>query len=209
MARTRIKICGITRCIDLEAAVSLGVDAIGLVFCKVSPRFVTTLQAKELLRDVPPFVTTVGLFMDNTLEEVQENVSELPLDVLQFHGNENAAFCRQFGRPYMKALPMKGDLDIRQYAAEFSDAQGFFADSHAPGEAGGSGKVFDWHRYPDYLDRPVMLAGGLTPQNVGQAIARVHPYGVDVSSGVESQKGIKDISKMREFVNEVNRVQNT
>ena len=206
MARTRIKICGLTREADIFAAASLGVDAIGLVFCRVSSRFVEIEQAVELVRAVPPFVTTVGLFMDNTADDVSQVLSRIPLDVLQFHGAEDAAFCRQFGRAYMKALPMKGDVDVRAYATSFPDALGFFADSHSPGQAGGTGQAFDWSRYPGDLEKPVILAGGLTPQNVAQAVRQTRPYGVDVSSGVEVEKGVKNVQKMAEFVSEVNRV---
>ena len=206
MARTRIKICGITRREDLEVAIDLGVDAVGLVFCDISARCIDISKAVELTQVAAPFVTLVGLFMDNTESEVADVLKHVSLDVLQFHGTEGAGFCRSFNCPYMKALPMKGDIDIRSYAEEFTDAIGFFADSHAPGQAGGSGKVFDWSSYPDYLDKPVILAGGLTPENVATAISQVKPYGVDVSSGVEQAKGIKDFEKMRKFVNEVNRV---
>jgi len=203
--RTRIKICGITRPDDALYAATLGVDAIGLVFVKKSVRHLTLKQAEVLLNVLPPFVSTVGLFMDNNLAEIEEIINHLSLSSLQFHGNEPVALCEAFGLPYIKAVPMGGGIEPQEYVqAYLSGASGFLLDSHVSGGSGGSGDCFDWHRIPQNLQKPIILAGGLTVDNVGQAIAVVRPYAVDVSSGVEVSKGVKDPVKIKNFIKQVN-----
>ena len=206
--RTRIKFCGLTRPEDIRCALQLGVDAIGLVFCQGSSRAVTVEQAQRLAGQMTPFVTLVGLFMDNTADEVAQVLRGCPaIAVLQFHGSEEATFCRQFGLPYMKALPMNDAVDFDRLLTEFPDAQGFVADSHSQqvGQMGGSGRVFDWAKIPDDFRAPLVLAGGLDEHNVAQAIQQVRPYAVDVSSGIEQAKGIKDPQRMAAFVIAVTR----
>lgn len=205
--RTRIKICGLTRPDDAFAAAQLGVDAIGLVFYQRSPRWVSPARAREVVRALPPFVTVVGLFLDAAQEFVQEVLASLSLDLLQFHGSESPEFCARFHRPYIKTLPMGAGIDPLAYAREYPDAGGFLLDSNRPGQAGGSGRTFDWARVPQALVRPILLAGGLGVDNVAQAIVATRPWGVDVSSGVETAPGIKDPGLMQAFVQEVDRVQ--
>ena len=205
--RTRVKICGLTRLEDAEQAVSCGVDAIGFVFYPGSPRHVEVGQARDIIARLPPLVTVVGLFLDPERAFVEAVLDAVPLDILQFHGQEPAAFCEAFPRRYIKAIPMSGGLDARQYAAQHPRASGFLLDSNAPGERGGLGKVFDWSEIPAGLGRPLILAGGLGPENVAAAIVRYRPYGVDVSSGVESARGVKDPQRMEAFMKEVHGVQ--
>lgn len=198
--RTRVKICGITRAEDARAAVAAGADAIGLVFYPPSPRHVTAAQAAELVQALPPFVTTVGLFVDPTAEAVHEVLAQVPLDLLQFHGDEPQAFCAQFGRPWIKAIRMRPELDVEVAMAAWPDAQGFLLDAWHPQLAGGTGETFSWDRFPRQSERPLILAGGLTPDNVADAVRRCQPYAVDVSGGVERAKGIKDASLIRAFI---------
>lgn len=205
--RTRIKICGVTRVADASAAAEAGADAIGLVFHEASPRAVTSAAARAIVDALPPFVTTVALFLDAPAERVAEVLEAVPVDLIQFHGRETPAFCRGFGRPYIKAMPLGDDLDAAAFAAEYGDARGFLVDSHRAGEAGGTGRVFDWSRYPSALAAPVVLAGGLSPDNVAAAVRATRPWGVDVSSGVESAPGLKDSAKMATFIEEVQRGQ--
>ncbi len=197
---TRIKICGITREEDLSAAARLGADAIGLVFYPKSPRFVTVERAAELLRLLPPFVTSVGLFVNPTVEEVRATLAQAPVDLLQFHGDEPPAFCRAFGLPYLKAVRVKPGLDLVQYAARYADARGLLLDAFVEGIPGGTGLSFDWSLIPRDLSLPAVLSGGLDPSNVREAVERVQPWAVDVSSGVEAAKGIKDAAKIAAFV---------
>jgi len=210
--RTRVKICGITRAGDAGEAAALGADAIGLVFYDKSPRAVTLQQAAAISRQLPAFVTSVALFLDADAELVRQVIARVPVDLLQFHGREAAAFCRGFGRPYIKALGMESTgtaADIHAgllaSAAEYADARALLLDSHAPGAAGGTGEVFDWAAVPAGLGLPLILAGGLGVDNVAGAVRRVRPWAVDVSSGVEREKGIKDAALMRAFINEVKR----
>ena len=205
MRRTRVKICGITRQGDALEAARLGADAIGLVFYRGSPRAVDAEQAAGICRVLPPFVTSVGLFVDPAAEDVHAVLDAVPLDLLQFHGDETATFCRGFGRPYIKAIRMREALDLAASAREYADARGILLDSFNAAAHGGTGESFDWSRIPGDLDCPVVLAGGLGPDNVEQAIVRVRPYAVDVSSGVERDKGIKDAGKMAAFMRGVNR----
>ncbi len=200
---TRIKICGITREQDARAAVASGANALGLVFYAKSPRHVTIEQAARVAAAIPPFVTVVGLFVNPTAEEVREALRQVPLDVLQFHGEEPAEFCAQFGRPYLKAIRVKPGVDLVQCSARYSGAQGLLLDAYVEGTHGGTGASFDWALISHDLPLPVILSGGLTPENVAQAIRQVQPYAVDVSSGVEAAKGIKDAAKVAAFIDEV------
>ncbi|KAB2968925.1 phosphoribosylanthranilate isomerase [Zoogloea sp.] len=199
MHRTRIKICGLTREEDVRAAVNSGADAIGFVFYPPSPRFVAFERAAELARLVPPFVTTVGLFVEPGREFVETALRHVPLQVLQFHGDEREADCVGFGLPYIKAARMRPGLDLLKYAASFPGAQGLLLDAFVEGYGGG-GETFDWSLIPGNLPMPLILSGGLNTANVGEAVRRVRPWAVDVSSGVESAKGIKDAALITDFV---------
>lgn len=205
--RTRIKICGLTRPEDALAAAQLGADAVGLVFYERSARWLSLHRACDIVAALPPFVTVVGLFLDAPVAVVEEVLASVALDLLQFHGAERQAYCTQFHRPYIKALPMGAGIDPLAYARAYPDAAGFLLDSNQIGQAGGSGRTFDWDLVPRALERPVVLAGGLHVGNVAEAIAATCPWGVDVSSGVEVMPGIKDPELMRVFVREVARVQ--
>jgi phosphoribosylanthranilate isomerase len=204
--RVRIKVCGMTRPDDAAAAARLGVDAVGLVFYPKSPRYLGVEQAKALVAGVPAFVTVTALFLDPTRAEVQSVLDRVRVELLQFHGSEAPDFCRSFGRPYIKAVPMGSRADLADYARRYPDAAALLIDSHATGAKGGTGVSFDWSSVPKVEGPPLILAGGLRPENVGTAIRTVRPYGVDVSSGVESAPGIKDMHKLAAFVHEVNNV---
>ena len=197
---TRIKICGITRLEDALAAAQAGAHAIGLVFYPGSARYVVPATAAKIIRALPPFITTVGLFVNATAAEVRAALSEAPVDLLQFHGDEAPEFCRQFERPYMKAVRMRRGIDLLQYAQNYQDAKALLLDAYVEGLEGGSGVTFDWNLVPAKLAVPVILSGGLTAENVAEAVRRVRPLAVDVSSGVESAKGIKDASKIAAFM---------
>ncbi|GAA5181048.1 phosphoribosylanthranilate isomerase [Niveibacterium umoris] len=199
MSRTRIKICGLTREQDVEAAVAAGVDALGFVFYRPSPRFVELERAAQLSKLVPPFVTIVGLFVNPEPSIVRAALTHVPLHLLQFHGDEEEGFCRQFERPYLKAIRMRPGVDLIHSEASFASAQGLLVDAFVDG-FGGGGQAFDWSLIPSDLTRPIVLSGGLCAGNVEEAIRRVRPAAVDVSSGVESAKGIKDARKIAEFV---------
>lgn len=203
MSRTRIKFCGLTRLDDVRAAVELGVDAIGFVLTKKSRRFVDPAHARTLRDALPPFVSAVALFMDDDAAWVEHVIATLRPDLLQFHGAEPASFAESFDRPYLKAVPMASVIDVDAFAASHPHASGFLLDSHALGAAGGSGEAFDWTRVPRNFTRPLVLAGGLDAGNVVQAIAIAKPYAVDVSSGIESAPGVKDVAKMHAFVDAV------
>lgn len=200
---TRIKICGITRTEDAQAAARSGADAIGLVFHEKSPRYVTVQQAAQLTKSIPPFITVVGLFVNVSADFVHAILEEVPLDVLQFHGEENAGFCASFNRPYLKAIRVKQGVDLIQCAAQYAGAQGLLLDAYVEGTQGGTGEAFDWGLIPPRLPLPVILSGGLNAGNVAQAVREVRPYAVDVSSGVEREKGIKDAARIAAFINEV------
>jgi phosphoribosylanthranilate isomerase len=210
LMRTRIKICGITRVEDAHVAVTAGADALGVVFWPQTPRCVTIERAREIAAVLPPFVTLVGLFVDPKASEVLATLDAVTLDTLQFHGDEAPEFCRDFKRPYVKAVAVKASEDLLQYAARYPDARGLLFDAHQPGGMpGGTGTTFDWTRLPRDLMQPVILSGGLTPENVGVAIRQVKPWAVDVSSGVEAngadgrpRKGIKDAAKIAAFIAE-------
>lgn len=203
MKRTRVKICGITRTEDAVAAARLGADAIGLVFYAPSPRAVTIEQARSIIEVIPPFITKVALFVDAEQQEIERVLEELSIDLLQFHGNETAQQCRSYGRSYIKAVRMKEGVDLQVVSDEFQDAAGLLLDSFQKGVPGGTGESFDWARIPEGLSKPVVLAGGLVPDNVKLAISTAQPFAVDVSSGVESAKGIKDASMIASFMHEV------
>jgi phosphoribosylanthranilate isomerase len=204
--RTRVKICGITRPEDGVAAAALGVDAIGLVFYANSPRCVNSDMARTVCAALPGFVTVVALFLNPDAAQVNQVLAEVPVDLIQFHGAETADFCRRFNRPYIKALGMAGQTDLAAKAAPYQDARGLLLDSHALGEAGGTGQAFDWHNIPREFRHRIILAGGLKPDNIAAAIQQVRPYAVDLSSGVESAPGIKDVARMTRLMNEVKRV---
>ena len=203
MPHTRVKICGITRVQDALCAAEHGADAIGLVFYACSPRHLSIEQAAAICAELPAFVTTVALFKDAGADTVHRALEALPLDLLQFHGSEEEAFCTQFSRPYIKALAMQQSAEqVKAQAEQYASARGLLLDSHAPGEAGGSGEVFDWNTIPS-LARPLILAGGLSVDNVVAAIHTAKPYAVDISSGVESEPGIKDAALIAAFMQAV------
>ncbi|KGS12113.1 phosphoribosylanthranilate isomerase [Pseudomonas tremae] len=203
MSAVRSKICGITRIEDALAAVEAGADAIGLVFYPKSPRAVTVLQARAIIAALPPFVTTVGLFVNASRCELNETLDAVALDMLQFHGDETPEECDGYHRPYIKALRVKAGDDIASACRAYRNARGVLLDTYVEGVPGGTGETFDWALIPDDLDKPVILAGGLTSANVAQAIAQVRPYAVDVSGGVERSKGIKDREKILAFMSAV------
>ena len=196
---TRIKICGLTRAEDMQVAIEAGADALGLVFYPPSPRFIDPEQAVRLAGMAPPFVSVVGLFVNAEARQVSELLAAVPIHLLQFHGDEDEAYCRQFGRPYIKAARMRPGLDLLQYAASFPSAQAVLVDAFVEGYGGG-GKTFDWNLIPNSMSKPLVLSGGPDADNVGEAIRRVRPAAVDVSSGVEAAKGIKDADKIRSFI---------
>jgi phosphoribosylanthranilate isomerase len=206
MTRTRIKICGITREQDIHVVADSGADALGLVFYANSPRHVEVTQAAALARSVPPFLTVVGLFVNPTVDYVREVLAKVPLDVLQFHGEESPDFCGQFGKPYLKAIRVKPGVDLVECAARYGSAQGLLLDAFVEGTQGGTGESFDWALIPHGLPLPVILSGGLHAGNVAAAIKQVQPYAVDVSSGVEAAKGIKDAAKIAAFITGVKNV---
>lgn len=202
--RTRIKICGITRPEDALLAAELGVDAIGLVFHAPSARHVDVDAARAIVAGLPAFVTTVGLFVDAGTDTVRRVLEAVPLDLLQFHGDEEEAWCRRFGRPWIKALRVREGQDLQDAMAAHPGAAGILLDSWSPRQAGGTGETFDWDLVPERRRGALILAGGLNPGNVGDALRRLRPWAVDVSTGVEEAPGLKSATLMREFVNAVN-----
>ncbi|WXL24444.1 phosphoribosylanthranilate isomerase [Ectopseudomonas mendocina] len=206
MSVVRSKICGITRVEDALAAVQAGADAIGFVFYAKSPRAVSVQQARAIIGALPPFVTTVGLFVNASRCELGEILDAVPLDLLQFHGDETPAECEGYHRPYIKALRVKAGDDIAAQVARYNNASGILLDTFVQGVPGGTGEAFDWSLVPEGLSKSVILAGGLTPDNVADAIAQVRPYAVDVSGGVEKGKGIKDAEKIQAFMQAVHSV---
>lgn len=199
MTKTRIKICGLTREEDVDAAVAAGADAIGFVFYPPSPRYVTPARAAELARRIPPFVDVLGLFVNEVPETVRAVCEQVPINLLQFHGDEDPAYCRRFGRPYLRAARVRPGLDLVEFAGSFPESRGLLLDAFVEGYGGG-GHVFDWTLIPPGLPGFLVLSGGLTAANVGDAVRRVRPAAVDVSSGVEMGKGIKDHAKIAAFV---------
>ncbi len=203
--RTRVKICGITRPEDGVWAGACGADAVGLVFYPPSPRAVDALQARRIVAALPPFVSVVALFVDPEPDWVRRVLAALPVDLLQFHGDEPPEACEAFGRPYLKAVPMREGVDLPAVAHRYRSACGLLLDSFHEGLRGGTGVTFDWSRVPRDLGLPVVLAGGLDPGNVAEAVRAVRPYAVDVSGGVEVSKGVKDPARVRAFIREVDR----
>ena len=202
--RTRIKICGVTRLDTALHAAKAGADAIGLVFYPSSSRHLELAQARAIVQVLPAFISSVALFVDAPVDRVQTVIEQVRPDLLQFHGDESPAYCRQFDRPYIKAVRVRAGLDLLQYAAQFEDAQGLLLDAYVQGEAGGTGLSFDWRLIPSSLPLPLILSGGLNAVNVQAAIRQTRPWAVDVSSGVESSKGIKDTVRVEQFITEVN-----
>ena len=200
VVRVRTKICGITSVADALVVAQAGVDAIGLVFYAKSPRVVTAEQAQKIVAALPPFVTTVGLFVNASADEINAILAVVALDVLQFHGDETPEFCQGFSRPDFRALRMQPGVDIAASAAQYTGAQGILLDAWVPGIPGGTGERFDWAQIPDNLAKPLILAGGLNEDNVSQAIHEVQPWAVDISGGVEASYGVKDADKVRKFL---------
>lgn len=204
-SRTRIKICGIREALHACVAADAGADAIGLVFYRESPRYVTPGAAAAVVATLPPFVTTVGLFVDAPEAKVRDTLATVRLDLLQFHGTEAPEFCASFGLPYVRAVPMAPGIDLLEWAGRFSSARALLLDAHEPGKPGGTGRTFDWADIPRDLPIPLILSGGLTSENVGRAVREVKPWAVDVSSGVEASRGSKDSHKIVEFIRSVQR----
>jgi len=196
----RVKICGITRLQDLHAACDAGADALGFVFYEKSPRHLAIDSAAMLVRALPPFVQSVGLFVNAEPAFIERVLRAVPLDLLQFHGDETPADCMRYGRPWIKAVRVNRDTDLLECAADFDAARGLLLDAYVAGVPGGTGERFDWSLIPPHLSRPIVLSGGLTPGNVAEAVRRVRPWAVDVSSGVEAEKGIKDAHKIARFI---------
>lgn len=204
--RTRIKICGITSISDALQAIDAGADALGFVFYEPSPRYVTPDKAKDIVEALPPFVSTVGLFVNAEESYVNEVLSKTSLSMAQFHGDETESYCTSFGLPYLKAVRVQSSDDIINADSRFKSAQGVLLDAYKKGVPGGTGESFDWSMIPEKVDMPLILAGGLDASNVGEAIKIVKPYAVDVSGGVELRKGVKDHAKVISFIEEVSRV---
>ena len=200
---TRIKICGLTREIDVRDASAGGADALGLVFYSPSPRYVSAARAAQLLQSFPPFVSSVGLFVNASVDEVRLVLKQVRLDILQFHGDESPQYCAQFGIPFIKAVRVRPGLDLLQYAETYGAAKALLLDAYVDDIPGGTGASFDWSLIPPNLPLPIILSGGLSATSVGLAVQTIRPYAVDVSSGVESSKGIKDKQKMYAFIKEV------
>lgn len=205
MHRTRVKFCGITRREDALAAARLGADAIGLVFYAPSPRAVTIGQARDVVAGLPPFLSTVALFVNPAAEEVRAVADAIRPNLLQFHGEETPEQCAQFGIPYIKAVRVRPGVDLLAEIERYAHAAAILFDSYQDDRHGGTGATFDWSLLPAAVSKPFILAGGLTPDNVAAAVARVRPYAVDVSGGIEISKGIKDLTKMQAFLREVHR----
>ena len=202
---TRIKICGIKHLDDALKAIECGADAIGLIFVEKSPRYASLTDARFIAESLPPFVTVVGLFMDASEATVREALKVVPLSLLQFHGDESPEFCEQFDMPYIKVLRMRENVNVVAFAQKYANASGILLDTYSKA-GGGSGQTFDWNLIPDDVPLPLILAGGLNPDNVASAVEIVKPYAVDVSSGVESEPAVKDHKKIEQFIKEVQRV---
>lgn len=200
MKRTRVKICGITRLADAKRAVQYGADALGFVFVPASARYIEPRKAREIVSQLPPFVSCVGLFLDAGRKEIDAALAAVPEIVPQFHGRETADECESHGRAYLKAIGVANGMPSRAELDRFERATGFLLDSNVPGELGGTGHVFDWQQLGMELGKPLVLAGGLNADNVGVAVRKIAPYALDVSSGVESAKGIKDADAIRAFM---------
>lgn len=198
--RTRVKICGITRLEDALAAIGAGADALGFNFYPPSPRYVEVARAASIIRQLPPFVTTVALFVNADRETIAEVIRETGIDLIQFHGNECPDYCAEHGRPWIKAIRMQGNVDLLRLNRDYRQASALLLDAYKPGVPGGTGDSFDWERIPEDMASRIILAGGLNAENVSTAIRKVHPYAVDVSGGVEAAKGIKDQEKIKQFM---------
>lgn len=196
----RVKVCGITRSEDAIAAVQCGVDAIGFVFWSHSARYIDPESARRIAEVIPPFICTVGVYVDPDAAWVEETARAAKLNLLQFHGDESPEFCNQFSQPYIKAIRVKPDTDLLQYAQRYGAAKGLLLDTYAADMPGGTGHAFDWQLIPQQLSLPLILSGGLNPDNVARAIKQTQPWAVDVSSGVEASKGIKDEKKIIAFM---------
>ena len=207
--RTRVKICGLTRPQDVVAAANAGADAVGFVFYEPSPRSISVEAAAELLRSVPPFVVATGLFVNPSREYVEEVLSKVPLDLLQFHGDETPEFCQSFSARWIKAIRVRARGDIERAFEDYFRASGLLVDAWVADKFGGTGQLFNWDLIPSVRPLPLILAGGLVSDNVFAAVEQVRPWGVDVSGGVEMSKGVKHAAKMTDFVNEVHRVDET
>jgi phosphoribosylanthranilate isomerase len=203
MSRVRVKICGITRPEDAITAANAGADAIGLVFYSASKRSVSLLEANTIIRELPPFITKVGLFVDASREFIESVLAEVNLDLLQFHGEECQEDCIAYSKPYIKAVKMKEQTNLEEQVKEFDKSAGILLDTYVSGVAGGTGQSFNWDLVSEDINKPLVLAGGLDPDNVYDAIQRVKPYAVDVSGGVESSPGIKDTEKIKKFIQRV------
>lgn len=201
--RTRVKICGITRVEDGLVAANEGVDAIGLVFYPPSPRNVSIEEAAKIAAALPAFITVTGLFVNADQETIAEVVEKVGIDLIQFHGDECPDYCQSHGKSWIKAIRMKDNVDLIDTARQYHGARALLLDAYQPGVPGGTGAAFDWERIPRDIDKPIILAGGLNPENVTRAVRKVQPYAVDVSGGVEREKGIKDFEKIAAFVNGV------
>jgi len=204
MKRTRVKICGITRIEDALEAIKAGADALGFVFYKPSPRYITPERAADIIRQLPPFVTTVALFVNEPEEGIYRILSTTRCDLLQFHGDESPDFCESFNRPWIKALRVKDAKTLSEQLLQYTGARALLLDSYRAGVPGGTGETFNWELIPSHPPRPIILAGGLTPDNISTAVQQLQPYGVDVSGGVEAQKGIKDPVKIHAFIRGAN-----
>ncbi|OOV88302.1 phosphoribosylanthranilate isomerase [Oceanospirillum linum] len=202
--RTRVKICGITRIEDALEAIAAGADALGFVFYKPSPRYISPEKAGEIISQLPPFVTTVALFVNEPSDDIYRILEVSHCDLIQFHGDESAEFCESFNRPWIKALRVKDASSLSLQMLEFKQARALLLDSYRPGVPGGTGETFNWELIPEDPPRPLILAGGLTPENISSAVQQLQPYGVDVSGGVEAQKGIKDPVKIHAFIRGAN-----
>ena len=203
---TRVKICGITNLEDALAAAAAGADALGFVFYGPSPRNIEVDQAKTILSKLPPFITTVGLFVNADASFLQSVLKLLPLDLLQFHGDESEAECKRWGKPYIKAIRMQEGLDLVELCRTYESSRGILLDTFVAGQPGGTGQVFDWANIPPDLRKPIVLAGGLDPSNVANAVKQVNPWAVDVSGGVEAAKGKKDHALIKAFITGVHSV---
>lgn len=204
--RTRIKICGIKTQKHARVVTDCGADSIGLVFHPASARYIDLDNAEEIRRHIPAFVSVTALFLNDEVDWVRQVIDRVRPDCLQFHGTEPADYCESFDRPYIKAVPMASVEDLNAYVDSYPLAQGFLLDSNAAGRLGGSGDTFDWSKIPSSFQRPLILAGGLTPNNIADAVTQVRPWAVDVSSGVEQSRGVKDSRLIQQFCNEVFRV---
>ena len=206
MTRTRVKVCGITTPGDAGYAVAAGADAIGMVFYSKSPRHLSISAAREITAAMPPFTSTVGLFVNSSYQDVSTVLADVPLDLLQFHGDEDESFCSSFNRPYIKAVRVKPETDLLQICSHYSSARGVLLDSFKKGIPGGTGETFDWSMIPENYPLPIVLAGGLDVKNVATAVSVVQPWAVDVSSGVEISRGKKDRKKIEKFIQAVESV---